>query len=517
MAPSVRVVSAAESAARDRATIERGTSSRVLMQRAGRSAAAEISRRYAERRRDGVLVFTGPGNNGGDGWVVAGELARSGINVTVVEAVEARSPDAVAERAATVDHVRAIRAARETIDQLDSPGVVVDALLGTGATGEPRGAIADCIARIDAFHAQGTRVASLDVPSGLDASTGRHGRCVNADLTLTFGGIKRGSLIARDCCGEVVVLDIGLDEPTKDPPRDLPWLVESSWVHAHIPRIPFDAHKGTRKHLAIIGGGPGMPGAVVLSARAAARSGAGLVRAFVSPDNSAGVAAAVPFALVSGWPTDPADISKLISKWAAAIVIGPGLGKSKETRDLVDRVLRDSKLPVVLDADALNVFQGDNSALADLLRDRKALLTPHVAEFSRLAGVDVQTVLDNRFDIGRDLARSLGATVLLKGTPTVVYTPDGERAVAARGTAALGTGGSGDLLSGIAGTMLAQTCDPLTAGCCAAWVHGRAAEYCEYVRGTTIEDVLYALPRAWNESELTLSPPVLATLPAVSQ
>jgi ADP-dependent NAD(P)H-hydrate dehydratase / NAD(P)H-hydrate epimerase len=485
------------------------------MQRAGQSAAAEISLRYRERLRHGATVFTGPGNNGGDGWVVASALAKAGVEVTVVEAVEARSPDAVAEKSEAVSQVRAVRPARESLDQLDAPGVVIDALLGTGASGEPRDAIADCIARINAFHGQGSRVASLDIPSGLDASTGRHGHCVAADLTLTFGGIKRGSLIARDCCGEIVVLDIGLDEPTNDAPRDLPWLVDGAWVHAHIPPIPFDAHKGTRKHVAIIGGGPGMPGAVVLSARAAARSGAGLVRAFVFPDNATGVAGAIPFALVSAWPTEHADISKLISKWAAAIVIGPGLGKSNETRELVEKVLRDSTLPVVLDADALNVFQGDTSVLADLVRDRKALLTPHVAEFSRLAGVDVQTVLDNRFDIGLDLARSLGATVLLKGTPTVIFTPDGDRAVAARGTAALGTGGSGDVLSGIAGTMLAQTCDPLTAGCCAAWVHGRAAEYCEYVRGTTIEDVLYALPRAWNQSPRATTPPVLGMLPAV--
>jgi ADP-dependent NAD(P)H-hydrate dehydratase / NAD(P)H-hydrate epimerase len=491
------------------------------MQRAGQSAAAEISLRYSDRLRRGATVFTGPGNNGGDGWVVASALANAGIEVTVVEAVEARSPDAVAEKSEAVNKVRAVRSARESLDQLGPPGVVIDGLLGTGASGEPRDAIADCISRINAFHAQGSRVASLDIPSGLDASTGRHGQCVVADLTLTFGGIKRGSLIARDCCGEIVVLDIGLDEAAKVEPRtersdgELPWLVDGAWVHAHIPPIPFDAHKGSRKHVAIIGGGPGMPGAVVLSARAAARSGAGLVRAFVFPDSATGVAGAIPFALVSAWPTEHGDISRLISKWAAAIVIGPGLGKSNETRELVEKVLRDSTLPVVLDADALNVFQGDTSALADLVRDRKALITPHVAEFSRLAGVDVHTVLDNRFDIGLDLARALGATVLLKGTPTVIFTPDGDRAVAARGTAALGTGGSGDVLSGIAGTMLAQTCDPLTAGSCAAWVHGRAAEYCEYVRGTTIEDVLYALPRAWNETPRAAAPPVLGTLPAV--
>jgi NAD(P)H-hydrate epimerase len=129
--------------------------------------------------------------------------------------------------------------------------------------------------------------------------------------------------------------------------------------------------------------------------------------------------------------------------------------------------------------------------------------------------MDVQKVLDQRFDVGSEMARTLGATVLLKGSPTVIFAPDGERYVVARGTAALGTGGSGDLLAGIAGTMLAQTRDATTSASCAAWIHGRAAELCGYIRGTTLEDVLYALPRAWNETEPAVSPPVLAELPAV--
>ena len=128
----------------------------------------------------------------------------------------------------------------------------------------------------------------------------------------------------------------------------------------------------------------------------------------------------------------------------------------------------------------------------------------------------MQKVLDNRFDIGTDVAAKLGATVLLKGSPTVIFAPDGERYVVARGTAALGTGGSGDLLDGIAGTLLAQMSDPTRAACCAAWVHGRAAEFCGYVRGTTLEDVLYALPRAWNEGDSPVAAPVLAELPAVA-
>jgi NAD(P)H-hydrate epimerase len=170
----------------------------------------------------------------------------------------------------------------------------------------------------------------------------------------------------------------------------------------------------------------------------------------------------------------------------------------------------------LLDADALNVFERDAKSLGALLKGRPALITPHAAEFARLAGVTVEEVLANRFDVGAELARALGATVLLKGSPTVIFTPNGERFVVPRGTAALGTGGSGDILAGIAGTLLAQTADAATAACCAAWVHGRAAELCAYVRGTTLEDALYALPRAWNETEPNPVPPVLAELPAVT-
>ena len=493
------------------------------MQRAGTAAAEEISRQYGDRLRNGAIVFTGPGNNGGDGWVVAGSLARSGIDVMVVEAVEAKSPDAVAEKRAAADVVKSVTG---TLSPGESDGaqVVIDALLGTGAEGEPRGKIAEAIARINQMHSDGARVAALDLPSGLDATTGKHSACVVADATLSFGGAKRGSLLARDCCGEIVVLDIGLDEvlPTSeksvgDEAARLPWLVDGEWVHAHVPAIRYDAHKGTRKHLAIIGGGQGMAGAAVLATRAALRSGIGLVRALVAPENVGEILAAAPSALIAPWPTTAAETSSQISKWANAIVIGPGLGKSDSTRRLVENVLADSRLPVLIDADALNVFDGDLADLGRLLKGRPALITPHVAEFARLAKIDVKGVLDNRFDVGTEMARSLGATVLLKGSPTVIFAPDGERYVVARGTAALGTGGSGDLLAGIAGTMLAQTLDPSTSASCAAWVHGRAAEFCEYVRGTTIEDVLYALPRAWNEAEPRVTPPVLTVLPAVAR
>lgn len=481
------------------------------MERAGTGAADEIVRRYAEPLRDGAVVFTGPGNNGGDGWVVAGCLARAGVSVTVVEVVAAKSDDAVAWKEAAIDSVKVADRAPETL------GVVIDALLGTGSEGEPRGKIVEGIATINRMHSAGARIAALDLPSGLDATTGTHSACVIAEVTLSFGAVKRGSLLARDCCGEIVVLDIGLDDSPHPAGDQLPVLIDGAWVRSRIPPIRYDAHKGVRKHIAVVGGGPGMPGAVVLACRAALRSGIGLVRALVAPGNVGAILEAVPSSLISEWPTSKKQISAEISGWADAIVVGPGLGRSDDTRELVERILGDSELPVLLDADALNVFEGESSALGKLLRGRPSLITPHVAEFARLAGVNVKEVLANRFDIGVELAGTLGATVLLKGSPTVIFTPGGERFVVARGTAALGTGGSGDILAGIAGTLLSQTADAATAAACSAWVHGRAAELCEYVRGTTLEDVLYALPRAWNETEPTPAPPVLAKLPAVTR
>jgi NAD(P)H-hydrate epimerase len=324
-------------------------------------------------------------------------------------------------------------------------------------------------------------------------------------------------LLARDCCGEIVVLDIGLDDAPQPGDDALPILIDGDWVTSRVPPIRYDAHKGVRKHLALVGGGPGMPGAMVLAARAALRGGIGLVRALVAPGNVAAILDAAPSALISEWPTSKNQIRAEISGWAHAVVIGPGLGRSDDTRELVERILQDSQLPVLLDADALNVFEGEAKSLAGLLAGRLSLLTPHVAEFARLAGVNAKEVIANRFDIGVELASRLGATVLLKGSPTVVFTPDGQRFVVARGTAALGTGGSGDILAGIAGTLLAQTSDPLAAACCSAWIHGRAAELCDYVRGTTLDDVLYALPRAWNEREPVPAPPVLVQLPAVAR
>jgi hydroxyethylthiazole kinase-like uncharacterized protein yjeF len=505
----VRVTTAAEAAALDASAIASGTPARTLMQNAGEAAASAILRAYPDVVGAAVNVYAGPGNNGGDGWVVARSLARQGARVLVHEAGEARSDEAKAERTLAVPLV--------TRGESAEPYIIVDALLGVGSKGAPRGEIAACIARIRDAQNRGARVVSLDIPSGVDADTGSAIDAVRADLTVTFGTLKRGLAIARGNTGRILVHEIGLGAPTLD--SSAPMLVDAHWVRAHVPPIQADAHKGTRRKLAIIGGEIGMAGAPMLAARAAMRSGIGMVRLVVARENLPMVQAAVPEAPAHAWPETVSDVESVITGWADAVVIGPGLGASYGSRALVDRVLREYRGPIVLDADALNVFAGDSGQLGALIGDRPALLTPHPAEFARLYGARIGDVLARRFDIGVELAQRTRATVLLKGVPTVISNAAGERLVSCAGTPVLAAGGSGDLLSGIAGTLLAQIGDARITGACAAWVHGRAAEIAGrgYVRGVTFANLDLALRRVWHEPLAALEAPLLAELPAVGE
>ena len=502
-----RVASADETIACERATIESGVSAFELMLRAGYGAAQLIGSRFDKPARSGVMVFVGPGNNGGDGWVVAERLTKAGYSTRVVETAPPRTAESVAAKE------RAVQAGVRTGSESHAAALVVDALLGTGSTGAPRGEIASAIADIHALRRAGAAVVSLDLPSGLDATTGEHEESVAAAATVTFGVVKRGQLIARDVCGEVTVLDIGLT--SSDLLSRLPCLIDAEWVHARIPAIPVSAHKGTRKRLAIVGGGKGMAGAAILAGTGALRSGIGLLRIVCAEESVPSTHAGIPAAIVQTWPRTPEELADLTAN-TDCIAIGPGLGNSEDTRDLVERILLAWNGPMVLDADALNVFSSDIESLSKLLKGRPSIITPHPAEMARLLGTDMAAVLAGRFEIGTSAAAETGATVLLKGSPTIIFSPSGMRYVSASGTAALATGGSGDVLTGIAATLLAQMAEgeekSTEAAACAAFIHGRAAERCRFVRGITLEDVLQALPVAWNERPSELMVGTLAEL-----
>ena len=472
------------------------------MQRAGAAAAAEIASRYPSNLRRGVLVLAGPGNNGGDGWVIARALAATGIDVKVIAPEGARSADCIDERQLAVASVT-------EVDAYSGEGIVVDALLGTGSSGALRGKLTSARDIMPIARRRGAIVVAIDLPSGLDATTGATNDAIAADLTLTFGAIKRGHLIARSVCGTVVVVDIGLT-PTPSPTLTL---LDGLWVRDHLPPIAAEAHKGTRRKLVLQGGAAGMAGAVILGLRAALASGIGMVKARVHQSTVDAVHGAVPATLIDAWPSPTDDTP---DEWADVLVIGPGLGLGADAVASVESALRRHEGPVLLDADALTAFGSDLRAMRAAIGKRAALITPHPVECARLLGIDAKEVLDRRFEIGAELAREIGATVLLKGVPTVVSSPDGRSLVVASGTPVLATGGSGDLLCGIAGTLLAQMDDPLEAAACAAWIHGRAAQLAgAFVRGTTLDDVLAMLPNAWRIDATPPRYPVLTELPAV--
>jgi ADP-dependent NAD(P)H-hydrate dehydratase / NAD(P)H-hydrate epimerase len=488
------------------------------MRRAGDLAAAIIRERVAPGEGRRALVCCGPGNNGGDGWVVAAALARHGFAVFVQQSDDPRTPDARAARAEAL-----ATASRVEVGVPTGPvDVAVDAILGTGSRGQLRGDVARLADEIAAAGRAGALVASLDLPTGLDASTGETvSHALHADLTVTFGTIKRGQLLARSQCGEIVVVDIGLG-PHAQLADGAPLLLDAEWVRRRVPPILAEAHKGVRRRVLIVGGDRGMAGAAGLAARGALRSGVGMVRLCVHAESRPPLQASVAEATIIDWPHgEPADDAV---SWPHALLIGPGLGAGAAGRERVEQWLKAWTGPVVLDADALNAFAGDEAALGDLLDGRPAIVTPHPLEFARLIGVDVDTVLAERFEIGARLARALHAVVLLKGVPTVITAPDGEACVSASGTPALGAAGSGDVLAGIAVTLLAQTGDPFSAAACAAFVHGRAGEVANAgrtVRGVTLDDVLGALSLAWPGAAVAAAAgrsrdhAVLATLPRV--
>jgi ADP-dependent NAD(P)H-hydrate dehydratase / NAD(P)H-hydrate epimerase len=513
---AVRVAGAAEAAECERATIAAGTPASELMERAGMAAATEMLALAVDV--DTVTVVTGPGNNGGDGWVVARELARTGLNVSVVESSPPKTKEAeLAKKSALQQRTRPVQLA----DGIGDGQIIVDALLGTGASGAPRGRIGDLVTGINAAQMKGAQVFSLDIPTGIDADLGATDLAVQATHTLTFGLIKRGALISRDRCGSIVALEIGLKADDAD---HLPLLIDAEWAHERVPPIRFDAHKGTRGRIVVFGGGEGMAGAAILTGTGALRSGAGLVHLVVHPSCVDAVHAGLPEAIVSAWPDSASMLSSIMEK-ANAVAIGPGLGKGAHARDLVERVLLCGQSPAVVDADALNAFTDDAHSLAALLRGRPTVITPHPAELARILGTQTSSIVRGRFDIGADFARESGAAVLLKGAPTVVFAPSGARYVSASGTAALATGGSGDVLAGIAATLLAHRLltgrgkrtrlntpargraldEKIGANriaelaATAAFFHGRAAELCGPVRGTTLSDILQWLHFAWNE------------------
>ena len=430
-----------------------------LMERAGAAVAELVLREFPGR----VTVVCGKGNNGGDGKACARVLREAGREVTVVDGV----------------------------GDLGTPDVVVDALLGIGLKDAPR---EDAARMIELINACGRPVVSVDVPSGVNASTGEvPGAAVEATVTVTFGAAKVGLAVApgRYHAGSVHIAPIGLR------PREHEHALVPASALLEVPRKERGGSKYTAGSVLVVGGSRGLTGAPVLAALAAFRADAGYV-AVAAPESTLPILEARLLEVVKRpLPEDSsgrllprsADAVLEAAEKADAVAIGPGLGRSDGTVELVRILLEQLDLPVVLDADAL-------WELEPFTRQAPTVLTPHSGELGRLLGLDARELDRHRLDAVRRAASRFGAVVLLKGSDTLVASPRAGVLVASYGSPTLATAGTGDVLTGIVAAFLAKGMEPQLAAATAAVAHGVAAHLLDPQPGAIASDLLPALQRA---------------------
>jgi NAD(P)H-hydrate epimerase len=472
--PGRPLFDAASMRATDRAAIEEhGIAGSTLMAAAGAAAASVVRDRLASARR--VAIVCGGGNNGGDGLVVAAELQRRGLDVRV--AVCASRPYA-GDAAWAEGRAResGIELGREVGPALDGAELVVDALLGTGFSGVARGAVA---AAIEAIEASGLPVVALDVPSGVDASTGEvAGPAVHARVTVTFHGEKLGLRVrpGADHAGEVLPVAIGIPREAEAP---APAVLVGAEAIAALPRRPQGGSKYDAGRVVVAAGSQGMSGAAVLASRAALRAGAGIVTACVAATVQPLVAVGAievmtqPCADRDGalQPEAEATIRRVLER-GGAFVLGPGLGRDPGTAALVRALVR-VDVPLLLDADGLHALGQELELLAG--RGSPTVITPHGGEAGRLLGWDRARMDAHRLAAARELASRSGAVALLKGADTIVATPDGRLAIRDGDEPGLATAGTGDVLSGTIGALLARGAEPFLAASAGAAAHLAAA------------------------------------------
>lgn len=466
---------------------EAGIPGTVLMENAGRSVVDEITKRFPKPQK--AVVLAGKGNNGGDGWVIARYLLHRNWEV---DCWLVGNPDKITPDARVFYCVLQTFTSIQTYDpdrlddfksDLNRSTVIVDALLGTGVKGDLRPVYKEVIQQI---NAAGKWVVSVDLPTGLDADGATTGsEKVKADLTVTFQYPKWGhfSRQGKEMTGELVIKDIGLPPvvaPELEPEGRLndpvwwkkDWSFRDEW-----------SHKGSHGHLLLIGGSKGMLGAICMAGEAAYRTGAGYVTLTVPESERHALAAKVTQPLIWPWPGDgtfsvkSADGFRERAGKISAVAIGPGLGRFDGEDEWLKSLLSSIQVPLVLDADALNILASYPSLLRCAReRDVPLIVTPHPGEMARLTSMSVKEVEANRRDVARSFARHTGMIVVLKGRYTLIAHPDGKSYLNQTGSPALAKAGSGDVLTGMIGSLLAQKVSPFHAAAMAVYLHGKAAE-----------------------------------------
>ncbi len=515
------VVSAEEMRLCDAAAIESfGIPSLLLMENAGSSVASFVEDTYEPLEGKEILVFCGKGNNGGDGFVVARHLVNRGALVQVVVMASARELKGDARTNFQIlTRIQESDPSRLTIlhfqqrlpKSLRSPHIIVDALLGTGFSGAVRDPLATVIRWI---NEQSVPVVAVDIPSGVNASTGVVDNvAVEASATVTLGLLKAGLLCnqGQDCAGDVLVADIGIPRAVASSSRLKTFLVEGEDIQALLPGRPSTAHKYSVGKVFVLAGSRGFTGAAALTAMAALRSGAGAVM-LGTPDAVYPILAKkVTEAIVVPFPSTEAGTlsSRALpgirekTQWADVVVVGPGLSQHQETQAVIQHLILDNSGMMLIDADGLNAL-----ALMGVKKIKRAsgsfILTPHAGEFARLMETTSREVELDRVHAARRAATSVESTIVLKGGPTVTATAMGEAFMNSTGNPGMATVGSGDVLSGIIASLWAQGMSDSNAAVAGVYLHGLSGNMAREKfgeRSLVAQDLIDFLPEAFQEAE----------------
>jgi hydroxyethylthiazole kinase-like uncharacterized protein yjeF len=505
----------------DRAAITKvGIPSILLMENAGRSVADVIEEEFGSVSGKLIYIICGKGNNGGDGFVVARHLHNRGAKVKIFLVPKAsqlkgdpKTNHSILWKTLKQDKSSALQILEkinaQTLRRQPPPDVVVDALFGTGFSGAVGGEYAGLI---EWMNDCGAKVVAVDIPSGVNANNGNvENLAVSADVTVTMGLRKIGLLVHRGmaCSGEVHVADIGIPNTVYEHSGIRTWYVQRADVRRMLPRRPPNAHKHSVGKIFVLAGSRGLTGAAVMSCNAAMRAGAGAVVLGI-PESLLPVVArkltevmANPLAETDEQSVSRAavpEVSRFI-KWADVVVLGPGLGRNKETVEVILELIETTKKPLLIDADGLNALTLD----LRVLRRRKAetILTPHTGELSRLVRLTAEEIEENRVEVARSESKALRSYLVLKGAPTAVGTPDGDVFINSTGNPGMATAGAGDVLTGTIAAFWGQHLIAVQSSVCGVYIHGYAGDlardkYGEM--GLTATDLIEALPRAINKT-----------------
>lgn len=499
----------------DRLAVEKyGMSGLQLMENAGRGVAEAIKRELSSSHNKKVSIIAGKGNNGGDGFVAARHLMNAGVNVSVFSLAELKDIKGDAgvnasiwyEMAGEVVTILSAEDIKKHESALRHSSIIVDSIFGTGLGSPVTGLHAEVIDYINGLDKE---IIAVDMPSGIDASTGSVlGTAVKADLTLTMALPKLGlyTFPGREYAGRVEVIDIGVPEALLED-IEIKWSLISDKDMRFLRPRRTDSHKGLYGHLLILAASPGLTGAAYMCGMGSMRIGAGLstigvpesLNAIMEEKTTEVMTAPVPETKDKTFGIVSLDKIRSLIQGKTALVIGPGIGNSPEVFGMIEAILKEVQVPTVLDADGLNAFKGKASALKKV--KTKLVLTPHPGEAARLLETDTAGIQNDRIGAAVKLSGLTGATVVLKGAGTVIASPNGRVFINPSGNPGLATAGTGDVLSGMLGGLLAQGYEPVESSTAAAYIHGLAGDEVKKAQGELgmmATDLLEYIPKILN-------------------